>query len=89
VINLEVWNGLAKDQQSLLLDVARETQAKLREMTESVDNLVKARELLEPKGMTVNAADVDAFRKLAEEKIWPAYQKQYGEMWEQITNTKA
>src|SRR5271155_721362 len=88
-INLEVWNGLSKDQQKLLLDVAREAQEKVRQMTESVDNLAKAKELLEPKGMTVNAADVDAFRKLAEEKIWPAYQKQYGEMWEQIANTKA
>ena len=88
VINLEAWNGLTTDQQKLLLDVAREAQGKVRQMTESVDNLAKARELLEPKGMTVNAADIDAFRKVAEEKIWPAYQKQYGAMWEQITSTK-
>ncbi|MFI5020954.1 MAG: TRAP transporter substrate-binding protein [Alphaproteobacteria bacterium] len=89
VINLEIWNGLAKDQQKLLLDVSREAQAKIREATESVDNLAKAKELLEPKGMTVNAADVDAFRRVAEEKIWPDYRKQYPEMWDEITKTQA
>jgi tripartite ATP-independent transporter DctP family solute receptor len=89
VINLEVWNGLAKDQQTLLLDVSREAQQKCRELTESVDNLAKAKELLEPKGMTVNAADVDAFRKVAQTKIWPAYQKQYSGLWEEIESAKA
>jgi len=88
VMNLEAWHGLTPDQQKLVLDVAREAQAKVRQLTESVDNLAKAKELLEPKGMTVNAADVDAFRKLAQEKIWPAYQKQYPELWEQITSFK-
>ena len=38
--------------------------------------------------MTVNPANVDAFRKVAQEKIWPAYQKQYSELWEQIVATK-
>jgi tripartite ATP-independent transporter DctP family solute receptor len=89
VINLEVWNGLAKDQQALLLDVSREAQRKCRELTESVDNLAKAKELLEAKGMQVNPANVDAFRKLAQEKIWPAYQKQYSGLWEQIESAKA
>jgi tripartite ATP-independent transporter DctP family solute receptor len=88
VINLETWNGLAKDQQKLLLDIAREAQGKLRQMTESVDNLAKAKELLEAKGMTVNPANVDAFRKVAQEKVWPGYQKQYSELWDQIVNTK-
>ncbi|MFI4988312.1 MAG: TRAP transporter substrate-binding protein, partial [Alphaproteobacteria bacterium] len=89
VINLEIWSGLAKDQQKLLLDISREAQAKIREATESVDNLAKAKELLEPKGMAVNAADVDAFRKVAEEKIWPDYRKQYADMWDAITKTQA
>ncbi|MEJ0069305.1 MAG: hypothetical protein WDO24_11930 [Pseudomonadota bacterium] len=89
VINLDIWNGLTKEQQKLMLDVAREAQVKVREMTESIDNLAKAKEILEPKGMTVNAANVDAFRKVAQEKIWPAYQKQYSEMWEQIASYKA
>ena len=89
VINLAVWNGLPKDQQKLLLDLGREAQEKIRQETESVDNLAKARELLEPKGMTVNAANVDAFRKLAQEKVWPAYQKQYPELWEEIAKTQA
>ena len=89
VINLGIWNSLAKDEQKLLLDVSREAQARIRHDTESVDNLAKAKELLEPKGMAVNAANVDAFRKVAEEKVWPAYQKQYSEMWEQIVKTQA
>jgi tripartite ATP-independent transporter DctP family solute receptor len=89
VINLGIWNSLAKDEQKLLLDVSREAQARIRHDTESVDSLAKAKELLEPKGMAVNAADVDAFRKVAEEKVWPAYQKQYSEMWEQIVKTQA
>ena len=42
--------------------------------TESVDNLAKAKEILEAKGMKVNAADVASFRKLAEDKIWPRLQ---------------
>ena len=24
------------------------------------------------------------FKKLAQEKVWPQYQKQYGELWDQI-----
>jgi tripartite ATP-independent transporter DctP family solute receptor len=86
VMNLAVWNGLSKDEQKLLLDVAREAQERVRQDTESVDNLAKAKELLEPKGMTVNAGDVDAFRKVAQEKIWPAYEKQFGAMWELVAN---
>ncbi len=87
-INLEIWNGLSKDHQKLLLDLGREAQAKVRDLTESVDNLKKAKELLEAKGMTVNAANVEAFRKIAQEKVWPAYQKQYSDLWEQIVATK-
>jgi len=86
VMNLAVWNSLSKDEQKLLLDVAREAQERVRQDTESVDNLAKAKELLEPKGMTVNAGDVDAFRKVAQEKIWPAYEKQFGAMWELVAN---
>ncbi len=89
VINLGIWNSLSKDEQKLLLDVSREAQARIRHDTESVDSLAKAKELLEPKGMTVNAVNVEAFRKVAEEKVWPAYQKQYSEMWEQIVKTQA
>jgi tripartite ATP-independent transporter DctP family solute receptor len=89
VINLGIWNSLPKDQQTLLLDLAREAQAKIREATESVDNPQKAKELLEPKGMVINTADVDAFRKVAQDKIWPAYQRQYPELWDEIVRTEA
>jgi tripartite ATP-independent transporter DctP family solute receptor len=89
VINLAVWNGLTPDEQKLMLDCGRAAQEQVRHLTESVDNLEAAKKLLEPKGMTVNAADVPAFKKLAEEKVWPRYKKQYAELWEQIVATKA
>jgi len=43
---------------------------------------------LEPKGMIVNSADVGAFRKVAEEKVWPVYKTQFPEIWEEIVATK-
>jgi tripartite ATP-independent transporter DctP family solute receptor len=89
VMNLDVWNGLTAQEQKLMLDVSREAQERIRHDTETVDNLAKAKELLEPKGMTVNAADVDKFRKIAQDKIWPPYQKQYSELWDEITRTQA
>jgi hypothetical protein len=38
--------------------------------------------------MKVNQADVASFRKVAEEKIWPAYRQQYADMWDKIVNTR-
>jgi len=38
--------------------------------------------------MKVNAADVPTFRKVAEERIWPQYKQQYGEMWDRIVSAK-
>jgi tripartite ATP-independent transporter DctP family solute receptor len=88
VMNLDIWKSLAADQQKLLTGVALEAQKKIREVTESVDTLQKAKEILEARGMKVNAADVTAFRKMAEEKVWPAYRKQYAELWDRIVSTK-
>jgi len=88
VINLDIWNGLAPAQQNLLLDASRTAQERIRRLTESVDTVEKAKELLEPKGMTVNTADVEAFQKIAQEKVWPAYQKEYSEIWDEIVATK-
>jgi tripartite ATP-independent transporter DctP family solute receptor len=77
VMNLDLFRGLS-----------REAQTKVRELTESVDNFQKAKEILEPKGMKVNQADVASFRKVAEEKIWPPYRQQYADMWDKIVNTR-
>ena len=88
VMNLDAWRNLTPEQQRLLTEVALEAQKRIREATESVDNLQKAKEILEAKGMKVNAADVPAFRKIAEERVWPQYQKQYAELWERIVGTK-
>jgi len=88
VINLDIWNGLTDGQRKLVADASRTAQATVRRLTESVDNFDKAKELLEAKGMTVNTANVDAFRKLAQEKVWPAYKQQFPELWEEIVATK-
>ena len=39
--------------------------------------------------MTVVEADVEAFRKVAQEKIWPAYKPQYGGLWDADRGVKA
>ena len=88
VMNLDMWKSLTPEAQKLLTEVSREAQAKVREATESVDNLERAREILEAKCMKVNASDVAAFRKVAEEKVWPLYQKQYAELWDRIVSTR-
>jgi tripartite ATP-independent transporter DctP family solute receptor len=88
VMNLDIWNGLSEAQKKLFQDASMTAQKRVRDLTESVDSLAKAKELLEPKGMTVNAADVAAFRKVAEEKVWPAYKTQFPEMWDEIVSTK-
>jgi len=88
VMNLDIWKSLTPDQQKLIMEVGREAQRKVRDATESVDNLAKAKELLEARGMKVNAADVPTFRKVAEERIWPQYKQQYGEMWDRIVSAK-
>jgi TRAP-type C4-dicarboxylate transport system substrate-binding protein len=89
VMNLEVWNGLTPAQQKLMLDTSREAQTKCRELTESVDNFAAAKKELGSKGMTVVEANVEAFRKVAQEKIWPAYKTQYGALWDEVAGFKA
>jgi TRAP-type transport system periplasmic protein len=89
VMNLEIWNGLTPDQQKLIMDLSRAAQEKIREATESVDNFAKAKSELEPFGMTVVQANVEEFRKMAQQKIWPAYKAQFGALWDQIEGFKA
>jgi TRAP-type C4-dicarboxylate transport system substrate-binding protein len=88
VMNLDIWNGLSAEQQKLMMDLARAAQEKIRELTESVDNFAKAKSELEPLGMTVVEAKVDEFRKVAQQKIWPAYKSQYGALWDEIEGFK-
>ena len=47
-----------------------------------------AKEILEPKGMTVNAADVEAFRAKARDEVWPKLKEQYADIWDKIVETK-
>jgi tripartite ATP-independent transporter DctP family solute receptor len=88
VMNLEIWNGLSDEHKKLMLDVSRETQARIREATESVDNFAKAKSELEPFGMVVVEAKIEQFRKVAQEKVWPAYKAQYGALWDEIEGFK-
>src|SRR5258707_9228518 len=89
VVNLEIWNGLSPEHQKLIMDLSRAAQEKIRAATESVDNFAKAKSELEPFGMTVVEANVDEFRKVAQQKIWPAYKSQYGALWDEIEGFKA
>jgi len=89
VMNLDVWNGLSDEHKKLMLDISRETQEKIRSATESVDNFAAAKKLLEPRGMTVVEANVEAFRAVAQQKIWPAYKSQFGALWDEIEGFKA
>ncbi len=88
VINPDIWKGLSPDQQKMLQDVAMLAQKRMRNDIESVDSLAGAKKLLEPVGMKVNQADLAAFRKVAEQNIWPQYKKLFPEMWDKIVNTK-
>ena len=88
VMNLEFWNGLNAAQQKLVLEISREAQTRIRQATESVDNFEAAKKLLEPRGMTVVQANVEAFRKIAEQKIWPQYKPMYGALWDEIAGHK-
>ena len=89
VMNLEIWNGLSAEHQKLVMDLSRAAQEKIREATESVDNFAKAKSELELLGMTVVEAKVEEFRKVAQQKIWPAYKGQYGALWDEIEGFKA
>jgi len=88
VMNLDIWNGLSAEHQKLIMDAAREAQTKIRDLTESVDTFAKAKQELEPFGMTIVEAKVEEFRKVAQQKIWPAYKTQYGALWDEIEGFK-
>ena len=88
VMNLDIWNGLSPEHQKLIMDAAREAQMKIRDLTESVNNFAAAKKELEPFGMTVVEAKVEEFRKVAQQKIWPAYKSQYGALWDEIEGFK-
>lgn len=88
-MNLGVWEGLSDAHKKLMLDTSREAQTRIRQLTESVDNFAAAKKELEPKGMTVVEAKVEDFKKVAQQKIWPAYKSQYGALWDEIESVKA
>jgi len=87
-MNLGIFNSLTPAQQKLVLDTGREAQGVVRKITEDVDSEAIAKKELESRGMKVNVPDRAPFMKVAQEKVWPNYQKQYGEIWEQIVTTK-
>jgi TRAP-type transport system periplasmic protein len=89
VFNPQLWQSLTDAQRKLLTEVAHDAQDRMRQTMSSVDSLEGAKKLLEPHGMSVNQVDGEAFRKTAKENIWPQYQKQYADMWDEIANFKA
>jgi TRAP-type transport system periplasmic protein len=89
VFNPATWAALTDAQRKLLSDVARDAQDKMRQTMAGVDTLAAAKKLLEPHRMAVNQVDVDAFRKTAQQTIWPKYRPQYAELWDEIANFKS
>ena len=39
--------------------------------------------------MKVVQGNVEAFRKIAEQKVWPTYKKQFGALFDEIAGFKA
>ena len=87
-IQLALFNSLRPDQQKMMVDLGRQAQGVVRKITEDVDSEAIAKKELESRGMTVNVPNRAPFLKVAQEKIWPNYQKNYGELWDQIVATK-
>ena len=88
-MNLGIFNSLTPAQQTLILETGQEAQGKVRGPTQDIDSEKSAKAVLEPLGMTINVPNRDAFMKVAREKVWPAYQKLYPELWDQITAAQA
>ncbi len=88
VVNPKAWDGLTPGQRTLITNLAMQAQKRMVDQTASVDSLEGAKKLLEPRGMKINAVDAAAFRKIAEEKVWPQYQKQYGQLWDKVVAVK-
>jgi TRAP-type C4-dicarboxylate transport system substrate-binding protein len=89
VMNLSIWESLTPDQKNIVLDVGREAQARVTKASTDVESIDKLKEVLTPKGVTVNAVDLEPFKKIVEEKMWPAYRGQFGALWDEIVNVKA
>jgi TRAP-type transport system periplasmic protein len=85
-INLPLWKTLTADEQKLLLTAGKEAQARHRQSIESYESVEGAKKELEPKGMIVNTADIDAFKEVAKAKVWPQYQDQYKEIWKKLAS---
>ena len=88
-MNLDIWNGLTGDQQKLVLGCRAPRRKKSASRPSRSITFAEAKALLEPVGMTVVEAKVDHFRKVAQQKIWPAYKSQYGALWDEIESFKA
>jgi tripartite ATP-independent transporter DctP family solute receptor len=84
LMNPGMWNGLRPDQQTLVMETGREAQRMTRHLMDSVDNLAGAKTLLEPHGMQVNAVELSAFKKRAQDKLWPDYKQQYAGLWDKV-----
>ena len=90
-MNLAVWEGLERAAQEA--DASTPAASSPGEVPPAHrigrQAAAAAKAALEPKGMTVVQGNVEAFRKVAQEKIWPAYKQQYAGLWEQIVEFKA
>ncbi|HEY8343667.1 MAG TPA: TRAP transporter substrate-binding protein [Bacillota bacterium] len=82
LMNKKSFDRLSKEEQGYLLEAAR--KASEWQINWCAENEKKIIDDLEKEGMQVNYADMEAFQKVALEKIWPRYEKEYGELIRRI-----
>jgi TRAP-type C4-dicarboxylate transport system substrate-binding protein len=87
VANKTVWEDLTTEEKRIVLQAAREASEGQAKAYNDAD--LKAKEVLEPRGMKVNGVDTGAFVELAKEVVYPKYKEKYGsEIIDKILNTK-
>lgn len=76
VANRDIWKGLTKQQQDIILQIGRETGDKNRAIMEKMDADGKAS--LEKLGMQVTTPNLGPFRDIAAAKVYPKYYSAFG-----------
>jgi tripartite ATP-independent transporter DctP family solute receptor len=76
LVNLKIWKGFTADQQKMMTQVGQEAANKEREMMEKAD--ADGKGTMERYGMQVTTPDLNPFRKIAQEKVYPKYYDKFG-----------
>ncbi|MGI6034175.1 MAG: TRAP transporter substrate-binding protein [Limnochordia bacterium] len=82
LMNKNSFDRLSSEEQVILRNAAQKASEWQIQWCIENENQIIAE--LEKNGMQVNRADMAAFQKVALEKIWPAYEKDYGPLIQQV-----